>query len=69
MTSSGAASLRDLQLSPGFQGKLKITFSRPKRGSYPKGTFMIDVVQSRVAGDRKEVFGGVSYEVRTTPDQ
>jgi len=65
MTSKGAASLSDLYLPPKFKGQLKISFSRRTHGRVPGGTFMIDVVQSRVEGDRKEVFGGVSYEVRT----
>jgi hypothetical protein len=58
------AALRNLRLPPGFKGDLKLTFRLPERADYTPGTYTIDVVQSRLAGGRSEVIGGVSYEVR-----
>ena len=69
VTSKRVASLRGLYLPPKFKGQLKITFSRPSHRPVPEGTFMFDVVQSRVVGDRKEVIGGVTYEVRSSRTQ
>ena len=65
MTTPRGASLNRLQLNPGFQGKLTITFSRPPDGTYPAGVYGVDVMQFRVTGHETEAFGGVSYEVRT----
>ena len=67
ITTPRGAVLNRLQLSPGFEGKLTITFSRPPDGTYPVGVFGVDVVQSRVTEhETEEVFGGVSYEVHTS---
>lgn len=63
--SSKGSTIQNLSLAPGFKGKVKITFHRA--ASYPKGTFTIDVVQSRLIDGRNENFGAVSYEIHTKP--
>ena len=59
------ATLYDLELPPRSEGYLRIVFGRPESDVYPKGTFVVDVVQSIITDDSKDVLGGVSYELHT----
>jgi hypothetical protein len=59
------ATLGKLLLPAGFSGTLSLEFARPETGTFPRDVFDVDVLQMRVIGEKREVVGGVTYEVTT----
>jgi hypothetical protein len=62
MTASGVVMAHKSALPAGH---LRLTFLRSSKPGIPRGSFEIDVVQTRVRDGRKTVVGGVTYELHT----
>ena len=58
------ASLRDVNLAPGFEGKLRLTVSRVGSDFTAGDSFTIDVVQSQLVDKAQKILGGVRFDVR-----
>ncbi len=65
ITDPRGAVLDNVLLPPGFEGVVEITFTRPRKGPYPRDTFVIEVVQTVTRDKQSRVVGGVSYEIHT----
>ena len=65
LASKSGVVLSDLNLAPGAKGRIRLTFLRSSTARHPRGTYEIDVVQTRIRNGKKIVVGGVTYEVHT----